>query len=121
GDPHTVFQIGDVPDDYCEQLLSEQLKRQGNTTRWVKVGQARNEALDCLAYSYAASRHVLNKMSWEKLEAIKDSLNREPEEPVKAPKSQSNEQIEETKPITRPQRKNIARRPNRGRSWVTSF
>ncbi|ENG5249901.1 TPA: phage terminase large subunit family protein [Escherichia coli] len=121
GDPHTVFQIGDVPDDYCEQLLSEQLKRQGNTTRWVKVGQQRNEALDCLAYSYAASRHVLNKMSWEKLEAIKDSLNREPEEPVEAPKSQSNEQIEETKPITRPQRKNIARRPNRGRSWVTSF
>lgn len=51
GDPHTVFQIGDVPDDYCEQLLSEQLKRQGNTTRWVKVGQTRNEALDCTAYS----------------------------------------------------------------------
>lgn len=71
--------------------------------------------------TYAASRHVLNKMSWEKLEAIKDSLNREPEESVEAPKSQSNEQIEETKPITRPQRKNIARRPNRGRSWVTSF
>lgn len=36
---------------------------------------------------------------------MKDSLNRVVEEPVEAPKSQSNEQIEETKPITRPQRK----------------
>ncbi|EEU1454681.1 terminase, partial [Escherichia coli] len=111
-----------VPDDYLDQLLSESIKRTTTGVRWVKnPGSTRNEALDCLVYSYAASRYVLSKMSWDKLIAMKDSLNSVKEEPVKAPESQSNEQIEETKPITRPQRQNIARRPNRGRSWVTSF
>ncbi|EIZ3359514.1 phage terminase large subunit family protein [Salmonella enterica] len=123
GDAHTIFQIGDVPDDYCEQLLSEQLKRQGNTTRWVKVGQTRNEALDCLAYAFAASRWVLTKMSWDKLFAIKTGLNREQEDAVETPESNQEEILEESKPITRPQRNTLIQRPARGRrgSWIKSF
>ncbi|ELR3924271.1 phage terminase large subunit family protein, partial [Salmonella enterica] len=123
GDAHTHFQIGDVPDDYLEQLLSEQLKRQGNTTRWVKVGQTRNEALDCLAYAFAASRWVLTKMSWDKLFAIKAGLNRdqkpEEESTQEAPQTQP-ETLTADKPSrpTRPVHRPVQRR--RG-SWINSF
>ncbi|MGS6119871.1 terminase gpA endonuclease subunit [Escherichia coli] len=55
----------DVPDDYCEQLMSEELKRSGNTVRWViKQGGVRNEGLDCFNYGYCARLQVLEKNKW---------------------------------------------------------
>ncbi|MGK3600458.1 terminase gpA endonuclease subunit, partial [Escherichia coli] len=55
----------DVPDDYCEQLMSEELKRSGNTVRWViKQGGVRNEGLDCFNYGYCARLQVLEKIKF---------------------------------------------------------
>ncbi|MCE4015306.1 phage terminase large subunit family protein [Escherichia coli] len=66
----------DVPDDYCEQLMSEELKRSGNTVRWViKQGGVRNEGLDCFNYGYCARLQVLEKIKfheWRKLAAKSD-------------------------------------------------
>lgn len=54
-----------VPDDYCEQLMSEELKRSGNSQRWMlKPGGVRNECLDTLNYGMAARFQVLDKFNW---------------------------------------------------------
>lgn len=122
--PHIGLAISHtVPDDYLDQLLSESIKRTATGTRWVKnPGSQRNECLDCFVYCLAASRYVLSKMSWDKLIALKEKLNRETETAVEAPKSHSDEQKQETKPIThhKPNRRPMAR-PVRRNSWVTSF
>lgn len=63
--PLRVEISNDVPDDYCEQLMSEELKRSGNTVRWmVKQGGVRNEGLDCFNYGYCARLQVLEKIKW---------------------------------------------------------
>ncbi|EGH5214803.1 terminase [Salmonella enterica] len=117
--PHTTFEYGDVPDDYIDQLLSESIKKTASGVRWVKnPGSTRNEALDCLVYAYAASRWVISKMSWDKLYAIKASLNSQeeaPEQPQEAPKVES-------KPIAQPKHKRrpVARPVNRS-GWIRNF
>ncbi|EBG6265216.1 hypothetical protein FIW69_23935 [Salmonella enterica] len=62
-------------------------------------------------------------MSWDKLFAIKAGLNREQEDAVETPESNQEEILEESKPITRPQRNSLIQRPVRGRrgSWIKSF
>ncbi|MDP8728353.1 terminase gpA endonuclease subunit [Serratia marcescens] len=56
----------DVPDDYCEQLVSEELKRSGNSQRWVlKPGGTRNECLDTFNYALAARIQVLDIYNWD--------------------------------------------------------
>ncbi|HHX9167900.1 TPA: terminase gpA endonuclease subunit [Salmonella enterica subsp. enterica serovar Inverness] len=123
--PHIGFEVSEtVPDDWCDQVLSESVKRTPTGVRWVKnPGSTRNEALDTLVYSYAASRWVLSKSSWDKLYAIKAGLNREQEDAVETPESNQEEILEESKPITRPQRNSLIQRPARGRrgSWIKSF
>ncbi|MGS7257715.1 terminase gpA endonuclease subunit [Enterobacter hormaechei] len=60
-----------VPDDYCEQLMSEELKRSGNTVRWViKKGGVRNEALDCFNYGYCARLQLIEKIKWHEWRKI---------------------------------------------------
>lgn len=122
--PHIGVEVSDtVPDDWCEQILSESVKRTASGTRWVKTaGAVRNEALDTLVYSFAASRYVLSKLSWEKLIAMKDSLNREEKATSKAPEKPQEEEKQESKPI--PQPKPIRRpmaRPVRRNGWVNNF
>ncbi|EHO4620209.1 phage terminase large subunit family protein [Salmonella enterica] len=117
--PHTTFEYGDVPDDYIDQLLSESIKKTASGVRWVKnPGSTRNEALDCLVYAYAASRWVISKMSWDKLYALKASLNSQeeaPEQPQEAPKVES-------KPITRPKPKHRpVARPVKRSGWIRNF
>lgn len=112
GKPHTTLVISNtVPDDYNEQLLSEELKRVGQATRWVRVSQSiRNEALDCLVYSISASKHVINNLSWEKLYQLKEKLQ--------------TQKLEEDKPETPKEEPRQRPRPqiNKPRgNWVTSF
>ncbi|WHW81745.1 phage terminase large subunit family protein [Citrobacter freundii] len=76
----------DVPDDYTEQLMSEELKRSGNTVRWViKQGGVRNEGLDCFNYGYCARLQVLEKIKfheWRKITAKNEIIEDEPETEV---------------------------------------
>ncbi|WP_039660892.1 terminase gpA endonuclease subunit [Pantoea sp. MBLJ3] len=71
-----------IPDDYFEQLMSEELKRSGNGTRWViKQGGVRNEALDCLNYGYCARLQVIEKIKWHEWRKLmaKQLIKDEPE------------------------------------------
>lgn len=52
-----------LPDDYFEQLTSEELKRKGDNLYWVvKKGYKRNESLDCLNYCLIAKEYFLSKL-----------------------------------------------------------
>lgn len=52
-----------LPDDYFEQLTSEELKRKGDNLYWVlKKGYKRNETLDCLNMALIAKEYYLSKL-----------------------------------------------------------
>jgi phage terminase large subunit GpA-like protein len=63
----------DMPDDFFDQLTAEVFDTRRK--RWVKLKSARNEALDCLVYAYAAAchprvrLHVKREHDWAALEA----------------------------------------------------
>lgn len=75
--PGYVHFNADLPDDYFEQLTAEKLQvrflRGFPIKEWVKKSGARNEALDCLVYSYAMLQFILNhfnrKTVWQTLES----------------------------------------------------
>ena len=51
--------------------MSEELKRSGNTERWViKKGGVRNEALDCFNYGYCARLQLIEKIKWHEWRKI---------------------------------------------------
>ncbi|BEN87061.1 terminase gpA endonuclease subunit [Serratia marcescens] len=61
-----------VPDDYCEQLMSEELRRSGNSQRWfIKKGGVRNECLDTMNYALAARFQVLDHYNWNHWYSVK--------------------------------------------------
>lgn len=63
----------DLPDDYAEQLLSEEVVKTGNARRWVpRKGGGRNECLDTFVYGLAARFQVLNQNNWKFWEKVKD-------------------------------------------------
>ncbi|ECE0403419.1 terminase [Salmonella enterica subsp. enterica] len=123
--PHIGVEVSEtVPDDWCDQVLSESIKRTATGARWVKnPGATRNEALDCLVYSYASSRWILSKFSWDKLYSIKAGLNKTEDHAVEAPESTQEAPKEESKPIARPNRQNLVQRPTQSRrgSWINRF
>lgn len=57
----------DTPQEYFDQLVAEKqiIKYQNGFAkkRWVKDKQARNEALDCEVYAYAALQHMYTKIN----------------------------------------------------------
>lgn len=63
----------DLPDDYVEQLMSEEVVKTGNARRWViRKGGGRNECLDTFVYGLAARFQVLNTSNWGFWEKLKD-------------------------------------------------
>jgi phage terminase large subunit GpA-like protein len=62
----------DMPDDFFEQLTAEIFDTRNR--RWVKKRAARNEALDCWVYAYAAAchprvrLHLMREHQWAELE-----------------------------------------------------
>ena len=102
------FPIGGLPNDYYVQLTSERqiIKYvNGHPKRyWVKKDSARNEALDCEAYAYAALQYYYTRTNrntvWlqarqllDNLKPVKDAAGDKPEPPIKprpAPSRRSN-------------------------------
>ncbi|HGF8953743.1 TPA: terminase gpA endonuclease subunit [Yersinia enterocolitica] len=61
--PLKILFSHDLPDDYFEQLTSEELRRKGDGFAWLlKQGQKRNESLDTLNYALIAMKYVLSKL-----------------------------------------------------------
>ncbi|MDF2784208.1 MAG: hypothetical protein K0S95_743 [Pantoea eucrina] len=59
--PTQLHFTNSLPDDYFEQLTSEELKRKGDNLYWVlKKGHKRNETLDCLNYALIAKEYYLS-------------------------------------------------------------
>lgn len=62
-----------LPDDYAEQLMSEEVVKSGTARRWViRKGGGRNECLDTFVYGLAARFQVLNTSNWGFWEKLKD-------------------------------------------------
>jgi len=71
--PTQLHFTNDLPDDYFEQLTSEELKRKGDNLYWVlKKGYKRNETLDCLNYSLIAKEYYLNKLGTQPYKKLRE-------------------------------------------------
>ncbi|WP_170123798.1 terminase gpA endonuclease subunit [Mangrovibacter plantisponsor] len=77
-----------LPDDYFDQLTSEELKRKGDSLRWIiKKGIKRNETLDCLNYALIAMNYCLSRVGFKDLRIYKSN--------------QTNDKYNENKPESR--------------------
>lgn len=113
----------DVPDDYCEQLMSEELKRSGNTVRWViKQGGVRNEGLDCFNYGYCARLQVLEKIKWHewrKMQAKEIAKNEQDDAPeVIDDVEYEHKEEQENKPQRVKARPPVRRQNKTKRGWL---
>lgn len=62
--PTQLHFTSELPEDYFEQLTSEEVKRKGDNLYWVlKKGSKRNESLDCLNYALIAKEYYLSVLS----------------------------------------------------------
>ncbi len=127
GDAPTKLVISSsVPDDYSEQVLSEELKRVGNTVRWtLKKGKERNEGLDCFGYGLCARALVLKSAKWEQLKAFKQRLNAVTDKtnPDVHPEHNpaENPVQKESRPISKPTRRSPVSRPRKKSGWISGF
>lgn len=120
-----TLEISDsVPDDYNEQLMSEELKRSGNTVRWEKKqGVSRNETLDCFVYAYAARRQVADEIKWHewrKMANKNQPINKVTEQPLNYAHDVLKEKVAETTPSTNKSYSKPVSRPKsvRRRGWL---
>lgn len=94
GDRHRIRFPADLPPEVYTQLTAERFDTAAE--RWIKKPGARNEALDCLVYAYAAAIrppmrvHVMRDSDWAaleaKLEPPVDDLFRDPGNASSAPR-----------------------------------
>lgn len=104
----------DLDADYYNQLLGEVFDPERN--KWVKRRGRRNEALDCLGYSVAASMHPevrvhrMRKRDWDALQRVL--------EPAEPKAMGGNRETDEPDNHRKPPRR---RRRNRGRGFVGGF
>jgi len=62
-----------LPDDYFEQLTSEELKRKGDNLYWVmKKTHKRNESLDCLNYCLIAKEYYLSRLGSQPYKTLRE-------------------------------------------------
>ncbi|WP_205955081.1 terminase gpA endonuclease subunit [Pantoea stewartii] len=114
-----------VPDDYTEQLMSEELKRSGNAVRWViKQGGIRNEALDCMNYGYCARLQVLERIKWHEWRKMMAKQIIEPDAPEEPPEAEPETSIDispqqsEVARVNHVNRRNVIRRPQQRKGWL---
>lgn len=110
-----------LPDDYFEQLTSEELKRTG---RWeIKKGHTRNEALDCFNYANAARLQVIHKLGMKRIRSLKDKAALEIEannEPAVIDIDIETEVKEVKKEVKKPVQQ-ITRPSIKKKSWVKGW
>lgn len=101
--PTQIHFTNDLPDDYFEQLTSEELKRKGDNLYWVlKKGYKRNETLDCLNYALIAKEYFLHRIGTNPYKQLREHVYKHKVENDKY----TEEQPKVTKPVkTQPTRK----------------
>ena len=97
--PTQLLFTNDLPDDYFEQLTSEELKRKGDNLYWVlkKGGYKRNEALDCLNYALIAKEYYLSKLGTQPYKKLREYVSKQKTYVVEKDKY-TEEQQKTTKP-----------------------
>lgn len=100
-----------LPDDYFEQLTSEELKRKGDNLYWVlKKGYKRNEAIDCINYALIAKEYYLSKLGQQPYKKLREFVSRQKQTVV-----QNDKYTEEQPQVSKPKAIQPARR--RSNNW----
>lgn len=108
--PLKVLFSHDLPDDYFEQLISEELKRKGDGYSWnLKKGHKRNEALDCLGYSLACMKYSLSKLTGHPFKELRQYASKQELKTINT--------TEINTPIMPEIKTKTQRRNSTGRSW----
>jgi len=103
--PTQIHFTNDLPDDYFEQLTSEELKRKGDNLYWVlKKGFKRNETLDCLNYALIAKEYYLSKLGSQPYKKLREFVAKQKQTVVQKDKY-TEEQPKSTKPTKQPKRR----------------
>jgi len=112
--PTQLHFTNDLPDDYFEQLTSEELKRKGDNLYWVlKKGYKRNETLDCLNYALIAKEFFLSKLGSNPYAKLRIFVSKQKEQSSSEPVQVQNDKYTEEQPKqSRPQRIQPQRKRN---------
>lgn len=103
--PTQIHFTNDLPDDYFEQLTSEELKRKGDNLYWVlKKGFKRNETLDCLNYALIAKEYYLSKLGSQPYKKLREFVAKQKKTVIQKDKY-TEEQPKSTKPTKQPTRR----------------
>jgi len=112
--PLTIRFAHDLPDDYFDQLTSENLERTGTGVRWKQITGRRNEALDTLVYSLCMMKLALSKLGGQPFKKLREyrSTKRQEIEPDNTPTEQPTETRNKSTKYTKPVNKTSI-----GKSW----
>ena len=112
--PLTIRFAHDLPDDYFDQLTSENLERTGSGVRWKQITGRRNEALDTLVYSLCMMKLALSKLGGQPFKKLREyrSTKRQEIEPDNTPAEQPTETRNKSTKYTKP-----ANKTSIGKSW----